>query len=90
MRKIDVSKAVAFATGIDHNDVEHTIDATISIIKKAVRNGEQVHFRGFGSFRVVQRKQKIARDIKKGKPLIVPAQKKVKFFPSKNYFKIPQ
>lgn len=63
--------------------VKAVIDHVMGNIQKALKQGEQIYLRGFGTFQIVERKQKIARNIGKNEPLVVPAHKIVKFKPSK-------
>lgn len=62
-----------------------SIDATnclFDIIGKALINGQDVTVRGFATFKVVNRKQRTARNIIEGTPVVIPAHKTVKIIPS--------
>ena len=48
MRKLELINKVSKVTGIDRQDVDETVEATIHIIKQALINGDSVFIRGFG------------------------------------------
>ena len=50
MRKLEIINKVSSQTGIDKTDVQETIEATLITIKEALKDGESVFIRGFGSF----------------------------------------
>ena len=50
MRKLEIINKVSSQTGIDKSDVQETIEATLITIKEALKEGESVYIRGFGSF----------------------------------------
>jgi nucleoid DNA-binding protein len=46
---------------------------------KALRDGEKVVVQGFGSFHVVMRKSKPARNPRTGEAVVIPPRRRVKF-----------
>ena len=82
MTKLEISRELADRAGLSVTDATRSTDAFFDILKDAFANGRDVFVRGFGTFKVVERKEKIARDISKGKQIIIPARKTVKFIPS--------
>lgn len=82
MTKLEISRELADRTGLPLADAICSTDAFFDIFKDAFANGRDVFVRGFGTFKVIERKQKVARDILKGKQIIIPARKAVKFIPS--------
>lgn len=86
MNRKTVSAEVAKAIGFQPNETEAVLVAILETIKKEIRKGNRVEFRGFGSF--------IPKTIKAGKTnlphvdgLKYPKRKSVKFKPSKLYFR---
>jgi len=69
--------------GLSLSAATHAVNDTISSLTCAFMRGESVVFRGFGTFKVVQRKAKKARIINTGETIDVPATYTVKFVPSK-------
>ena len=82
MTKLEISRELADRTGLSLTDATRSTDAFFDIFKDAFANGHDVFVRGFGTFKVIERKQKVARDINKGTQVIIPARNVVKFIPS--------
>jgi integration host factor subunit beta len=60
-------------------DSEVIIEAIFDSIVRAVRGGDKVEIRGFGSFRTRQRRSRVGRNPKTGARVEVPA-KKIPYF----------
>jgi DNA-binding protein HU-beta len=54
-------------------------------IKNALKNGDNVYMRGFGSFIIKERAEKTGRNISKNTTIIIPAHKIPAFKPSKTF-----
>lgn len=61
------------------------LESTLAEIKKQVKNGEDVVIRGFGTFKMVTRKGRIAQNIRAGKPIEVPDRDVPVFRVSKHF-----
>jgi len=83
VRKLEIINKVSSQTGIDKSDVQETIEATMITIKEALKNGESVYIRGFGSFTNKKRARKIARNISTNTAIILEAHYVPHFKPSK-------
>ncbi|MFK7970083.1 MAG: HU family DNA-binding protein [Bacteroidia bacterium] len=83
MTKADVITEIATKTGIDKADVSASLEAFFTVVKGSLTRGEPVYVRGFGSFIVKHRKEKVGRIISKGESLIIPAHNVPSFKPSK-------
>jgi nucleoid DNA-binding protein len=59
-------------------------DALIEAIAEALRRGEPVELKGFGSFSVAETKARAGRSPRTGKPVAIPAGRRVRFKPSKS------
>lgn len=70
MTKTELVRILAEQIGLTVEEVERVIDGAIAIIMDSLKKGDYVQIRGFGTFRVVKRKARIARNPKKGE--IVP------------------
>ncbi len=70
MTKTELVRILAERIGLKVEEVEKVIDGAIAIIMDSLKKGDYVQIRGFGTFRVVKRKARIARNPKKGE--IVP------------------
>ena len=87
MRKLEIINKVSSQTGIDKTDVQETIEATLITIKEALKEGESVYIRGFGSFTIKKRARKIARNISTNTAIILEAHYIPSFKPAKQFSK---
>ena len=62
-----------------HKDVYKIIDTLFNCVTKALKDGDRVELRGFGTFTTKQRNARIGRNPKTGEPVAIP-QKKIPFF----------
>lgn len=85
MTKADVIAEISQKTGVDKADVSAAIEAFFKVVKNAMMEGENVYFRGFGSFVVKKRAQKVARIISKNKSIIIPEHYIPAFKPAKTF-----
>ena len=85
MRKADLVNKISDRTGISKVDVMVTIEQLFKEIREAMKGGENVYVRGFGSFVVKKRKQKIGRIIKRNEAIIIPEHYIPAFKPAKSF-----
>ena len=85
MTKADTVNKTAAATGHEAKDVNVIVDTFLRTVREAAAAGHDVTIRGFGTFGLKVRKQKIGRNIKAGTPVVVPEHTIVFFKPSKEY-----
>ncbi len=85
MTKADVVAEIAEQTGIEKVAVQTAVEAFMESVKKSVAGGQNVYLRGFGSFIVKQRAEKIGRNISAKKPIVIPAHNIPAFKPSKTF-----
>lgn len=83
MTKNDLAIALTKQTGLTKSQALRCIDALAETVITSLGFGHDIFLRGFGSFKIEQRKAHKARDISRGTTVIVPAHKVVKFLPSK-------
>ena len=88
MRKLEIINKVSSQTGIDKSDVQETVEAVLITIKEALKNGESVYIRGFGTFLNKKRAKKIARNISTNTAIILDAHYVPSFKPSKIFTKL--
>ena len=62
-----------------HKDVYKIIDTLFNGVTKALKDGDRVELRGFGTFTTKLRNARIGRNPKTGDPVAIP-QKKMPFF----------
>ena len=86
MNKADIVDQVSDAIGpvISRKECATVVEVCLRAIKYALASGERVEVRRFGSFDVVERKARMARNPRTGTPVLIPARRVVNFKPSKD------
>lgn len=85
MTKADIVKEIARQTGIEKTVVLEVVEAMMERIRTSMINGEEVFLRGFGSFIIKRRAEKVARNISKNTTIVVPAHNIPAFKPAKSF-----
>ena len=85
MTKADIVNEISRKTGVDKVAVLATIEEMMSVIKKQMIQGENIYLRGFGTFEIIKRAEKIGRNITKNTAVVVPAHNIPKFKPSREF-----
>ncbi|HUF13810.1 MAG TPA: HU family DNA-binding protein [Longimicrobiales bacterium] len=85
MTKADLVEQVAEAIGpgITKKDCALVVDGLLNAIKNALAKHEHIEIRGFGTFKVRERKTRMARNPRTGDPVKVPSRMVPVFKPSK-------
>src|SRR2546422_11101956 len=83
MTKADLVEEVSRVTELTRKDSEVIVDTLFGSVIKALKNGDKLEVRGFGSFRVRQRNARVGRNPKTGEKVEVPAKRVPYFKPSK-------
>ena len=83
MTKADLIEEVARVVEVTRKDSEVIVDAIFESVVRALRNGDKIEIRGFGSFRTRQRQPRIGRNPKTGARVDVPSKRIPYFKPSK-------
>jgi DNA-binding protein HU-beta len=83
MTKAEIVNEIINKTNLDKNDVLRVVELTMNVIKNSLVKGENVYLRGFGSFIIKKRAQKIGRNISKNTTLIIPEHYVPAFKPAK-------
>ncbi|HEY2382916.1 MAG TPA: HU family DNA-binding protein [Terriglobia bacterium] len=83
MTKADLVEEVSRVTELTRKDSEVIVDTLFESVIKALRTGDKLEVRGFGSFRVRQRNARVGRNPKTGEKVEVPAKRVPYFKPSK-------
>lgn len=85
MTKADVIAEIVDRTGIEKAVVQESIESFFTVVKSSLKNEESVYFRGFGSFILQRRAEKVARNISKNTQIVIPAHNVPKFKPAKAF-----
>ncbi len=83
MTKADLIEEVSRVVEMTRKDSEVIVEAIFDSIVRALRSGDKVEIRGFGSFRTRERQARIGRNPKTGERVEVPAKRIPFFKPSK-------
>lgn len=86
MTKADLVEQVADAIGpgVTKKDCALVVDGFLNAVKRALVQGEHIEIRGFGTFKVRERKSRKARNPRTGDTVQVPARSVPVFKPSKH------
>ena len=85
MTKAEIVKQIAGQTGLESKMVAGVVEALLERIRAAQIGGQNVYFRGVGSFVRRERAAKKARDISRNTTVLVPAHTVPAFKPSKAF-----
>lgn len=83
MTKADIIEVVSEKVGLGKHEVKLAIETFIEEIKSCLNSGENFYYRGFGSFIIKKRAEKIARNISKGTAITIPSYNAPVFKPAK-------
>ena len=86
MTKADLVEEISRQTGLNKKDTSIVVNEIIANICRALGEGDKVELRGFGSFKVKERRARKARNPRTGDGVQVPA-KLVPYFKASNELK---
>ena len=75
LTKGDLVDILAEGTGLTKVETSAVVDGLFATMSYAFKKGDSIDIRGFGRFKVVQRKARTARNPKSGEEVLVPARK---------------
>lgn len=82
MTKNELADALTERTTLSRTQCLKAIDGLIDCINEALLSGNNIYLRGLGTFHIVQRKARKARNICAGTDVTIPARRELKFKPS--------
>lgn len=85
MNKSQLVEAVAEQTKLTKTSIEETLNATLDLIKKSVKKGDDVTLVGFGTFTKSKRKARTGRNPQTGKEIKIPAMTVPRFRAGKEF-----
>ncbi len=74
MTKADIVDIITLSTGISKTETEAVVNGFLDTVIESLKEGKNIELRGFGSFKVVKRAQRVARNPKTNEEVIVPEQ----------------
>ena len=85
MTKAEIVSKITEKTGIEKVAVTAIVEEIMESIRTNMAEGDNVYLRGFGPFHIIERKEKVGRNISKNTSVVIPAHKIPKFKPSKEF-----
>lgn len=85
MTKAELVSLINERTGIEKVAISVTVESLMETIKENMAKGENIYLRGFGTYEIIERKEKVGRNIGKGTSVVIPAHKVPKFKPCKEF-----
>lgn len=86
MTKAELVELIVKETGISKKDTGTIVNLILDNIGRALLSNDKVELRGFGSFKVKQRRPRLARNPRTGHAVEVPL-KRVPYFKASNELK---
>ena len=83
MTKADLINILIQEMGMSKKNAEVVVNTFLGSMIESLKNGKGIELRGFGSFRIRERKPRIGRNPQTGEKVKVPAKKIVYFKPGK-------
>jgi len=83
MTKADIVDRIALSTGISKPETAAIVNGFLTCIVEALKQNKHIEIRGFGTFKVVKRASRVARNIKTGQEIRLPERYLPVFKPSK-------
>ena len=83
MNKTEFIDAFAEKTGSTKVDAGKAVNTFFDLISEKLQNGDDIRVIGFGTFKVVDVKEKHIINPQNGQKMVVPASKRVRFTPGK-------
>lgn len=74
MTKQDIVEDIALRTGLTKKEVSEAVELFLAKIGEALAAGQHLEIRGFGTFKVKERKARMARNPRTGEAVPVPAR----------------
>ena len=85
MTKAGIVNEIAKNTGVEKVVVMATVEAFMKTVKESMINGESVYLRGFGTFVVKRRAEKLGRNITAKTTVLIPAHNIAAFKAAKTF-----
>ena len=87
MTKAEIVEDIAAKTGLTKKEIAEAVDQFLKTVSDALAAGKHLEIRGFGTFKVRNRKPRIARNPRTGDSVAVPARAVPVFKPSRLFKK---
>lgn len=85
MLKTELAAKASERIGIAKTKIPQIVDTIFDTIKEALKEGNSITLVGFGTFKIVDRAERKARNPRTGEEITIPAKKTLVFKPSKSF-----
>ena len=85
MNNADIVNEIAKSTGVEKVMVQTIVEAFMDNVRNSLIENNNVYLRGFGSFIIKKRAQKVARNISKNTTITIPEHNIPAFKPAKSF-----
>ena len=85
MTKADIVNEIAKSPGVEKVMVQTIVEAFMDNVRNSLIENNNVYLRGFGSFIIKKRAQKVARNISKNTTITIPEHNIPAFKPAKSF-----
>ena len=85
MTKADIVNEIAKKTGVEKIQIQTIVESFMEEVKESLVKEENVYLRGFGSFIIKKRAEKVARNISKNTTITIPEHNIPAFKPAKSF-----
>ena len=85
MTKAEIINEISMKTGIEKLQVQEVVESFFKVVRNNMVDGNNVYFRGFGSFIIKKRAKKIARNISKNTAMVIDEHYIPAFKPAKTF-----
>lgn len=85
MTKAEIVNEISKTTGVDKAATLQVVESFMEVVKDSLAKGENVYLRGFGSFIIKRRAEKIGRIISRNESIVVPAHNIPAFKPANTF-----
>lgn len=72
LTKADIVREIALKTKMRDEDVQLIVEEFMKTINRGLAKGQNIYLRGFGTFFLKKRAQKIGRNLSTNKPIVIP------------------
>ena len=90
MNKKNLVDIVANETSLKKSDIDTVITAAFNAIQNAVKEGDKVQLKDFGTFKIKERKERTGRNPRTKEEITIAASKTPSFVPAKAFKDIVQ
>src|SRR5438477_4116754 len=82
MTKADLVEEIGRKINIPKSQIAQIVDDLLAVVSKALSDGKHIEIRGFGTFKVREKKARRARNPRSGEEVLVPSKIEPVFKPT--------